>query len=494
VKLLNRYAATAVLLVVAGPLYAADPVPLPAPPSSSPAAEDTTTVEINALRARLDQLETRQRQAAQQAEINKTAEQVSEDAMHRSQMLDVGAFSAGYKNGRFYIGSEDGNFMFRPWLHMQFRDVTVDRANFKDGGKDDQIDNGFEMRRARFGFDGNVFSPDLTYFFNWATVRSSSNSTVKTTSAADSVTIGNNLGGVPLLEEAWVKYHFANTPWSIKAGQIKDPFMHDQIVSSKYQQSAERSLIADIFANGDAFTQGVSGIYDPHSWFRAEAAFTQGIRSANTNFQPPQDSSNGFNYGAAGRAEFKLMGRWQDYDQVGAVGTTEPLLVIGVGSDYSERGGLAGQTMGVVDVMYADQNGFNLYGAAVDRYTDHNFGIYTQSATGASIGTPNPAVAGRSTNEYAGLMQVGYLINNHWEPFGRYEYMRLQGTPAGSQNYVQAITGGVNYYFYGHRAKITAQLEYLPKGIPINDTPSDTLVSPGGNHEFSGIVQFQLLL
>ena len=44
------------------------------------------------------------------------------------------------------------------------------------------------------------------------------------------------------------------------------PFLHDQIVSSRYQQSAERSLTADYFANGDAFTEGITFIYDPNSF------------------------------------------------------------------------------------------------------------------------------------------------------------------------------------------------------------------------------------
>src|SRR6201999_2157053 len=132
---------------------------------------------------------------------------------------------------------------------------------------EDQVDSGFEMRRMRFGFDGNMFSPDLTYMINWATVRTSGNVNVtSSTGSTKGTTIGtvsNSLGGVPLLEEAWVRYHIPTTPFFIKAGQIKDPVLHDQIVSSRYQQSAERSLTGDIFTNGDAFTEGVTFIYDP---------------------------------------------------------------------------------------------------------------------------------------------------------------------------------------------------------------------------------------
>jgi hypothetical protein len=288
-----------------------------------------------------------------------------------------------------------------------------------------------------------------------------------------------------------VKYNFHNTPWYIKAGQLKDPLLHDQVVSSRYQQSEERSLTADIFANGDAFTEGVTGIYDPKTFFRVEAGVTHGMRSANTNFLAP--TTNGYNYGLAARAEFKLMGNWKDYAQVGGVDIKDPLAVIGVGTDYSERGH-AGQTTMVVDGTYVQPNGINIYGAFVDRYTNHNFGIPGQSGTGASFGTPDPAVANHATNEYSVLGEVGYVFNNRIEPFARYEYMRLQGTPTGSQNYVHVITAGANFFFQGNRLKLTPQIIYLPRGIPIDDGASDTLTSGKNRGEIVGEIQLQLLI
>ncbi len=480
----KRYMATAALmLAVARPVFSQDPLLIP-----SPSATRDAGGEISALRARLDQLEAQQRTAATKADDAKSTQQVVDDAARHSQMMEVGSFSAGHKNGRFYIGSEDGNFNLRPWFHLQVRDVTVQRQNFKPGG-DDDIQNGFEIRRMRFGFDGNVFTPDLTYMFNWATVRASGTANVNNAAGTKIGTVSNSLGGAPLLEEAWVKYRINGGDFYVKGGQIKDPLLHDQIVSSRYQQSTERSLIADIFANGDGFTEGATLIYDPKSWVRAEGGVHHGIRSANTNFLD-YPNTNAFNYGAAARAEFKVKGDWKDYSQIGAVGVKSTLLVIGAGADYSERGH-AGQTVGVVDVHYADQSGLNLYGAFVDRYTNHNFGIYTASTAGASITAPPASVLNTATNEYGALIQVGYNMNQHLEPFGRFEYMKLQGNPTG-RNYIPAVTAGVNYYFFGHGAKLTAQATYLPHGIPIDDTANDVLAMPSGRSEITGSVQFQL--
>ena len=92
------------------------------------------------------------------------------------------------------------------------------------------------------------------------------------------------------------------------------------------------------------------------------------------------------------------------------------------------------------------------------------------------------------------VAQGGYLICEHWEPFARYEYIRLQGTPAGSKNYVQAITGGVNYFAHAHRLKLTGEIIYLPRGLPFDDSSSDVLTNSNGETELSFVVQLQLLL
>jgi hypothetical protein len=471
-------------------------------------AQPTTSQEIQTLRTRLDQLEAqqkesdRQRQEAQQKLEDKvTSDELAKDTTRKDQLLTAEGFTAGYSENRFVIQSDDGNFVLRPWAHLQFRGVAEDRFDHQStfNGPADQVDVGFEVRRMRFGVDGNMFSPDFTYFINWATSRTSGNANVtSTTGSTKGTTIGtvsNSLGGVPILEEAWVKYHIPATAFYLKAGQLKDPLLHDQIASSRYQHSAERSLTSDIFANGDGFTEGVTVIFDPDADFRAEAGVNHGLRSANSNFlsYPNNGSYNQFNYGFAGRAEYKVMGRWKDYSQVGAVGTQEQLLVIGTGADYSERGH-DGQVVAVVDAMYADPSGLNFYGAFVDRYTTHNFGYYTQSPTGASINAGNPAIAGKPSNEYSMLAEVGYIFDHKIEPFARWEYMDLQGIPVHDRSYINVVTAGVNYYFQGHRLKMTGQIMYLPQGLPFDDGPSDELANTNGKTELVYEVQLQLLL
>ena len=83
-----------------------------------------------------------------------------------------------------------------------------------------------------------------------------------------------------MLDEAWAKYRIPDTNIYIKGGQIKDPLAHEQIVSSKYQVAVERSLQADIFANGDAYVKGASIQYfDKNGPVRAELAYTGGLKA-----------------------------------------------------------------------------------------------------------------------------------------------------------------------------------------------------------------------
>ncbi|HET6248031.1 MAG TPA: hypothetical protein VFE47_10070 [Tepidisphaeraceae bacterium] len=491
-------AATATVLCYSGLALAADPAP----------GQPEISQEIKALRTRIDQLEQKEKaeqlqrhEAEQKLDEKITTEKLAGDVAQRDQFLSAEGFTAGYSDGKFIIQDTEGNFTLHPWAHLQLRGV-VNQRNGHQGSAinpEDEVDSGFEVRQLRFGADGNMFSPDLTYFFNWATQRNSSNvnvvSTTGTTKGTVIGTAGNSLGGVPVLQQSWVKYHIPTSPFYLKAGEMKDPVLHEQIVDTRFQQGAERSIAADIFVNGDAFTEAATIIYDPNTFIRAEGGINHGMRGANTNFEsyPNNGSFNQFNYGFVGRVDYKVKGNWKDYNQVGGAGIKDPLLVFGVGSDYSERGH-DGQLVSVVDATYVEPSGLNLYGEFLNRYTTHNFGYYINSPTGASINAGDPAVAGHATDEYAVVLQAGYMLDQHWEPFGRYEYMHLQGTPAGSHNYIQAVAGGINYYFHGYRLKATGELQWLPNGLPFDDISNDVLANTNGKSEITFIAQLQLLL
>ena len=288
-----------------------------APAATQPSISDLMQ-KINDLQNQVQQMKEQQTQRAtlSQKAVDDTVTRVLQDADKRSQLLQVEGFTGGWDHNRFFLGTADGNYLLRPWIHLQIRDGTAFRNHEKADGEDD-TQNGFELRRARLGFDGNAFSPDFTYQIDWATYRGNSTATV--TNAGTNVgTVSQGNGGLPVLEEAWVRYNFHDTPWSIRAGQMHDPLDHESIIGSKFR-APEISLTGDIFANTDTFTQAATIIYDPQQTWRFEGGLNDGIRAANTNFEDTPNNGIQYDWGLAGRAEYKVMGRWGDYNQLTAL-------------------------------------------------------------------------------------------------------------------------------------------------------------------------------
>ena len=450
--------------------------------------------KINSMQTEIDELKAQVRQqqsAVDPAEDAKVMAQIQADAIQHSQLLDTMGVTAGYANRRFYIQSDDGNFVLRPWIHIQIRDSTAWRQDFNADGSDD-TQNGFEIRRARFGFDGNLFTPDFTYFINWATNRANSTLTV-TNSAGQTVgTTTSPVGGVPVLEEAWAKYHFDDSPWYVHVGQMHDPLDHENMVGSKMREP-EASLQGDIFGNTDTFTKAATLIYfDRNGPLRIEGGVNDGIRAANTNFEDYPNNGNAYDGGVAGRLEWKLTGDWGDYDQLTALGDKKNLVVLGTGYDYSYAGGAYNTLSHTADIQFGGPSGLFAYLCYFGRYTEHNRGIPLTSNPGASFSTPTPDL-GKDTYEPSVDAEFAWLLGGHFEPFLRYEYMYLRGTPAGSQNNVTEVGVGANYYFSWHNLVLTQLISYLPTGIPISDTSSDVLTS-NRRAELIFITQIQLLL
>lgn len=427
------------------------------------AADQATTQQdlgdkLNALQAKIDELQAQQKamqQQQQQQSHDATMHSVLSDADTRSNALDLTGISGGYSPEKgFLLRSDDGNFLLHPWFQLQVRNELNYRNSGKPSGADD-TQNGFQIQEMKVGFDGNVFTPDLTYQIIWNF---------------------NHDTGNGFLTEAWAKYHFDNSPWAIKGGQFKNPLDHEQLISDKYQLAADRTYTEDILANSNGFVQGVSAIWDPghEAPLRAEVAFTDGYASFNQSFQDfPTTNAN---YGLAGRVEYKLFGHWADYNKFTSLGNTDDLLVVGAGADLTGVGH-RNQLLHVADVQW-NRGPLGLYGAYMGRYTQHG-------AMGSSGDTYDPSVR----------LQASYLFTRKLEGFARYDYLHFDSKefPAGTQINIHEFTVGANYYLYGQAAKFTVDVSFLPNGAPVGDFFSGVLVD-NDHSEFMVRGQFQLLI
>jgi hypothetical protein len=440
---------------VAGALSMAASAALAADPVSSTEMME----QINALRAEVAQLKGAQAPAAAAPApaADATVGAVLDDATARGQFLQSdSAFTAGYSKGKFLIQSADGKFVFHPTLQFQVRNAT----NLRDTNTEEDWngDNGFEIRRLKAGFDGNLFTKDLTYNFVWATQAS---------------------GGNPVLEDAWVRYKFANA-WGFRAGQFKAPVSHESLTSSKRLLAGDRSYFGAILFNNDAYSQGVSLIYDDGGPLRAEVAFTDGYAEANGNFQDPGTGGTDANFGFGGRVEYKLFGEWGAYEDFTALGTKQDTLVIGGGIDVTQ--GEPNNSDATFYRYIADAQ----YEVSAGQFA--GLGLFGEIG-GASVSN---AANGSDDTNWGFALQAAYLLNDRWEPFARYDLTHFESAPEGFEQDVHEITVGVNYYFVGHNAKVTVDLNYLPNGAPVSSSGLDILQSDEDQIVIRG--QFQLLL
>jgi len=444
--------------------------------TSQPPSTADLMRQIDQLQSKVQQLESAQQQATSSAtttasragamaqSTNDTVERVLHDANKRSQLMQFDeGFTAGFNNGRFMLGSADGNFTLMPFLQLQFRSTT----NFTDNPSN--IENGFDLPRVKFGFDGNAFSKEFTYLFLW---NSGEND-------------GGGGGGLNL-EQAWVRYEF-NTEHTIgiRLGQFVDPVFHEQLVASQYQLAADRSLMNMIITGAnESYTQGVTMILTPADRVNIEFGFTDGVNTGNTSFRDFPTGPTDF--GVVGRAEFVLAGNPADSRKFSAQGIKEDMVMIGFGGDWTQAGD-TDNILHTADIQWTSESGFAVYGAYAGQYIRNGAGAGITGVTGGTDDTYN----------WGAIGQVSYLFpDSSFELFGRYDFTHVENALAtaggGTENEFHEITAGMNYYFYGHNAKFTLDVTYLPSGAPAGVDQLGILSSD--DNQFVARGQFQLML
>ena len=417
--------------------------------------------EIRQLKARIEQLEAKQpAPGPSAADVDRVVRDVLADAERRGHLLmQDGEVTAGFdrERAKFFIGSADGNFLFMPGFLFQARNTTNITT-----GDDDDVQNGFEIRRMRFYFVGNAFTPDLTYRFQW---EASSN------------------GGGVFLQDAFVRYRFADQ-WAVQVGQFYDEYSHEQSMLDPFMLAADRSLINALIGGGQTErVQGVMLLYDDHEHLGARVALHDGANTDNTDWTESGGGSAFLgvtdpNFGATGRVEYFFSGTRQAYETFTALGTTEDLLTAGAGADFTQ-GGDSSALFHLIDLQYENTGGTSAYLALHGLWRD--------------IGADSPVPAGEYY-DWGVLAQAAHLFTRSCELFVRYDYIQIDedALAAGAEDQFHEFTIGGNYYYRKHNVKITIDFTYLPNGVPINLPALGFLA--GDDDEFVIRAQLQLFI
>ena len=341
-------------------------------------------------------------------EIRSLVQDVLADADTRASLLQSG-MSAGYDKG-FFLASTDGNFKLNIAGTLQ---VRFDYNN-RDESDDDDNRWGFENRRTRLRFFGNVVDPTWKYFIQ-----------------SDFGTSGT-LG----LLDAYIKKDFENN-WYALGGKFVLPFSREMLVSHSKQLLVERSIVQNYFLVGRS--QGVMFGYKGEQ-FKFDAAISDGMGAAGGTAAGAlvEDSE----YALTARAEFLAQGTWDQF------------------KDFTSwEGEEFGFLLGGAVHFEADE-----YGTAAGpesetfRWTvDGSFEFGAANLYAAIFGNHVTADGMEDMDQYGFVLHGGVFLNEDWELFGRYEWADEDATGIDDLN---IITVGIVKYFSGHQIKWTTDLGY----------------------------------
>jgi len=393
----------------------------------------------------------------------------------------VSGISGGWDGTRFTLASQDGNFTLHPGIVLEIRDMLSYRVDVPKAGAGEvaalgyDTQNGFDLSRFRLIFDGTLFH-QAGYF----------------------VQISDDQGQGFALLDAVASYRFGTSPFSVKAGQFKDPVWHERNLSEADQMTVDRSLLEYFLGGGQGSrVQGVAVTYDQDR-VRAQVVAHDGFNSQNTKFFDAGGDGAGVggesgvtptDFGFSGRAEYMLIGDrtqqfnpYNEYEQFSALHAKQDILVVGAGADYSQAGDnyLMAHS---ADIQYDAVCGFSAYAAYFGTYRD----LHT-----------NQGIAPGSYYDSGFEVQAAYVINQHFEPFIRYEWMHLDNISLVKKSLlnsdlIQALTLGANYYIYGQNLKLTVDGSWLPNGSPA-DADALGVLRDSGKYEFVLRTQLQLAL
>jgi hypothetical protein len=471
------------LTLVTGPVQAAT--------SGDAALSDTVRqlqAEIETLRAnnaamdqKLSRMEAQSDEswlnARRAEEVKALVHEVLADADTRASLLQDG-MTAGHNGKHFFLASADGSFLLELSGQIQIRYIYNDRDR---GTSDlDEGEFGMTIRRTKIQFAGHIASPKLHYAVQLAVSRSDNSV------SADKIVIGYDL-----TDDLYI--------W---AGEDKAPFLREELTSSSRQLAVERSLINEVFTVDKA--QGV-GLTWSSDMFRVAGMVNDGAHSGDGDASIPSSSVYGdllpspgdggakdfaddnTDFAISGRIDVLIMGDWKQQKDFSSWSGEEMAVFLGAGLHYQ-----VGETGSTVDddsilVWTVDGSievdGLNLYVAYVGASTDLDTEI---------VGTREDA------EPWGLVVQGGYNIplsnGESIEPFVRWEHLDVDSPVVGSDDELDLLTLGVNYYLNGHNAKISLDGVYafdsLPSGFSSLGLLSD---ATGEEDQFALRVQLQLL-
>jgi len=346
-------------------------------------------------------------------EIRGIVTDVLADADTRSSLQGSGA-GAGY-NGGFFLSSADGNYSMKLNVLEQVR-WTFNNRNDATTGEDQTW--GFENKRTRLTFGGNMvdssWSYKVAYYFAYS----------------NDVEFGS--GGGNVLADAFVSKDMGGG-LSMTVGQFKLPFSGEYGTDAGNLQFNDYSTVSNAFADG--YGQGIMLSYSADA-FRAAVAYVNSLDEVNADWGAGSPSDE---FAFSGRAEFKLSGTWDQFNNAMSFRGEEMGVLIGAGLNWADSNTAGdGDVFGATVDVTVDFGGANVMGA-----------FYWDNLDDNAAGAENP---------YGFTLQGGVFVSDDWELVARFEYG--DADTGLDTNDWSTLTFGANWYMAQNTAKLGVNFGY----------------------------------
>ncbi|MFM2164825.1 MAG: hypothetical protein RL325_1262 [Planctomycetota bacterium] len=386
------------------------------------------------------------------------------DSASRASLAADGATAGWDKSKGFFLASGDGNFSLVIRGDGQFRwnynarDIGAATAATGSPAETSAGETyGFEWRRARLIFTGNVIDPSWTFDVKFANNRSATS------------------GNTGYLDDAFVQKAL-DGGYTLRFGQFKVPFLREDQVSASAQLAVERSLVNEVF--GVSRSQGVAAGWSGEG-LRAEVSFTDALRANATAPTTGAGAAGGVatgqntgfsqqttDYAFAGRLELKPAGEWKQFKDMQSFAGDPMGVLVGIGG-YIEQVDAVSGTTATPDRVWAATADLSLeFGGASVLVAAVYRDVLLQGAQATRGGGTDD-----SLEQWGALAQAGWFATDSVELFARYEMgdtdtdrFRIAASAlAADAEQDSILTVGANWWPAGAKSKwvkLTADIGY----------------------------------
>jgi phosphate-selective porin OprO/OprP len=433
----------------------------PAPVAPPPPSGDPVLDRLNALDARIKQLEARNQELEQQAELNEG----------RLETVEARAAKAVQFTWGPTLAEPTGAFTFKPRGVIE-----ADAAAFveRKGGYD--FNNGTAFRRARIGFEGTAFK-----WFNYRI-------------EADFA------GNVVNLTDAYLQY--TKIPKTVLTiGQHKAPFGLESNNSDNYNMFLERGMFTNAFGNAGAERRiGVSAAYAPKETINLAFGLFGDNESIGRSSVAPITNTPDESWGFNGRATWEPIFDTGKIVHLGVSGYYRTALKSGDTEDavrFSDRPNVRVDNGNIADsgvipnaksLAYAGLEAAAVFGPLtvageagrvwVNRnagFSDKHFTGFYGYASYFLTGETRP-FRGGNFDRVRPFKELGKDGLGAFELAVRYDSIDLENTPvqARAGNEASSITAGLNWYFNPFAKLMINWVRFSGENTPLDPVGTKT--------------------